>query len=353
MAVAAEALSEQHLGPVGPAVAVVLVAYDSGGDLLRCVAAIDRDEEGIDEIVIVNNGLEGPELEIAGSSPRIRVVTPPENIGFAAGCNFGAAFASSEILVFLNPDTVPAPGALRALVRTLEDESVAIATPRLRLLHEPDLLNGAGNVVHISGLGWCDQFAEPALDVREARDVPAPSGAAFAIRAAEYRELGGLREELFMYYEDQDLGWRVQMQGRRVVMNPRADVYHDYDFYKHQHKHYFLERNRFVFLLLAFSVRTLLVLAPVLVAAELAMCLLAARQGWLKEKLRGWVWSARHVRVLLRLRRETQRSRRIRDRELVRLLTPAIDPGAMAAPPIVRLFNPLLAAYWAVASRLI
>jgi GT2 family glycosyltransferase len=173
------------------------------------------------------------------------------------------------------------------------------------------------------------------------------------MRAGEYRQLGGLREELFMYYEDQDLGWRVQMQGRRVVMNPRADVYHDYDFYRHTEKHYFLERNRLVFLLLAFSARTLLVLAPVLVAAELAMCVLAARQGWLREKLRGWAWSVRNMGLLLRLRRETQRSRTIRDRDLVRLLTPAIDPAALAAPPIVRLFNPLLAAYWVVASRLI
>jgi GT2 family glycosyltransferase len=280
-------------------------------------------------------------------------VTPIRNVGFAAGCNVGADAATGATLVFLNPDTVPAPGAIRTLVRTLDDPSIAIATPRLRLLHEPDLLNSSGNVVHISGLGWSGGFAEPARDVRDLRDVTSPSGAAFAMRASDYHELGGMREELFMYYEDQDLGWRAHMRGRRVVMNPRADVYHDYDFDKHVGKRYYLERNRLAFLVLDFSLRTLLVLLPVLITAELAMCALAAKQGWLWDKVRGWAWFARNARRLVRLRGQTQRGRTIRDRQLVKLLTPVINPGVLRAPGIVRLANPLLSAYWAVASRVI
>lgn len=334
-------------------VSVVVVAYDSGGALLRCLASIDHEEEGVLEVIIVNNGLWGDELKIAAQSRRVRLVTPGHNIGFAAGCNLGAEHARGNTLVFLNPDTIAATGAIRRLAGTLEDESVAIAMARLRLLYEPELLNSSGTVVHISGLGWAGGFAEDADSAGEPTDVAAPSGAAMAIRAAEFRRLGGFRPEFFMYHEDQELGWRVQMIGKRVVMNPHADVYHDYELDRHPHKRYFLERNRLAFLSLSFSLRTLVVLAPVLLATELGMCALAARQGWLRDKLRGSLWCVRNLPRLLQLRRETQALRTVRDRELVRVLTPVLAPAAMTLPAVVRLVNPMLAAYWRLALRLI
>lgn len=336
-----------------PDISVVVVAYDSGGALLRCLASIDHEEEGVLEVIIVNNGLWGDELKIAAQSRRVRLVSPGRNIGFAAGCNLGAAHARGETLVFLNPDTIAATGAIRRLAETLEDDSVAIAMARLRLLYEPELLNSSGTVVHISGLGWAGGFAEDAESAGQPTDVAAPSGAAMAIRASAFRRLGGFRPEFFMYHEDQELGWRVQMIGKRVVMNPNADVYHDYEFDRHPRKRYFLERNRLAFLSLTFSLRTLVVLAPVLLATELGMCALAARQGWLRDKLRGSLWCARNVRRLLRLRRENQALRTVRDRELVRVLTPVLAPAAMTLPAVVRLVNPMLAAYWRFALRLI
>jgi GT2 family glycosyltransferase len=334
-------------------VSVVVVAYDSGGSLLRCLATIDHEAEGVDEIVVVNNGGPGEELEIAARSPRVRIVTPAENLGFGAGCNLGAAHATGDVLVFLNPDTVAAPGAIPSLVRTLEDGSVAIAMARLRLLFEPELLNSRGTALHVSGLPWCHGYREPAEDVHGLVDVASPSGAAMAMRADEFRTLGGFREELFLYHEDVELGWRAQMQGRRVVLDPGADVYHDYDFERNARKRYFMERNRLAFLLLAFSTRTLLVLAPLLAATEVAMCALALRQGWLRQKLAGWVWFIRNLRMLLRGRRENQSVRTLGDRELLPLLTPTIHPGVITVPALLRVVNPLLALYWRIAARLI
>ena len=210
----------------------------------------------------------------------MRLVEPGRNLGFAAGCNLGAEHADGR------DPRLPEPGhdcgSRRAPPRsheTLEDDSIAIAMARLRLLYEPTLLNSAGTVVHISGLGWAGGFAECASTVPVQADVVAPSGAAMAIRADEFRRLGGFRPQFFMYHEDQELGWRVRLSGKRVVIAPEADVYHDYEFDRHARKRYYLERNRIAFLALSFSARTLLVLAPVLLATELGMWLLAAKQG--------------------------------------------------------------------------
>jgi GT2 family glycosyltransferase len=299
------------------------------------------------QVVVVDNGAGGEELEAVAAAGRVTIITPPKNLGFGGGCNLGAKVATGETLVFLNPDTVVAPGSLRRLIEPLHDEEVGIVTARLRLLDDPDLLHAAGTVVHVSGLGWSCGYGTAADGAEDAQtDVSAPCGAAMAVRTKTFEELGGFHDEFFLYQEDIQLGWRVQMSGRRVVCCATADIYHDYDFEKHGKKRYFMERNRIVFLGTCFSARTLLVLAPLLIATELVMLLLSLRQGWFRDKLAGWVWLVRNGRTLFRRRRETQRQRLVRDRDLIGLLTSVVDPGMLRVPAIVRILNPLVAGYW-------
>jgi GT2 family glycosyltransferase len=278
-------------------------------------------------------------------------VSPGENLGFAGGANLGANEAGGDVLVFLNPDTVVSPGAVVQLARTLEDPAIGIAMARLRLLGEPEKLNSAGVEVHVTGIGWAGGYGEPAESVRELRDVPAPSGTAMAVRAETFRELGGFAEELFMYLEDLELGWRARLAGYRVVVDPGADVFHEYDYGRNPRKSYLLERNRLVFCLSAYSARTLVLLGPVLLATELGMIAISLREGWLRDKLAGWGWLVRHAGVVARRRRQTQSLRRVRDRELVGQLTPVFSPAMVSVPASLRLANPVVSRYWSLVRR--
>lgn len=334
--------------PVKPS--VVVVAYEAGPTLVRGLRSLAPEHQGELEVIVVDNG-GGEEVDAAAQLPFVDVVSPGTNLGYAAGCNLGARRASGDVLVFFNPDAVAAPGAIRELAGTLADETIGIAMARLRLLDRPQLLNSSGNVLHLSGLAWVGGYGEAADGVAELREVASPSGAALAIRAELFSDLGGFTEELFAYHEDVQLGWRARLRGLRVVVNPRADVYHDYEYGRHARKNYYLERNRLVFVLSCYSGRLLLVLAPVLLSTELSMVVLAAKEGWLRDKVAGWGWCARNWRWLLRHRRETQSLRRVPDRTLARLLSPLVDPAVVAVPLAVRLANPLLAAYWPLARR--
>jgi GT2 family glycosyltransferase len=291
-------------------------------------------------VIVVDNGGDVEAHE------GVTLISPGENLGFAGGCNFGARQATGDALVFLNPDTVVAPGALEELVRKLEDPTIGIVSARLRLLDQPELLNSAGNEVHVTGISWAGRYGEPAESVAELRDVAFPTGAAMAIRRELFEELGGFTDELFMYTEDLDLGWRVRLRGLRVVVNPAADVYHEYEFGRNPGKEYLLERNRLVFVLSAYSPRLLLLLSPVLVSTEAAMFVLAVKEGWARDKLAGWGWLLRHAGWLRRHRRETQRLRRVRDRELAVFLSPVVAPKMIPVPSPVRAINPLVARYW-------
>ena len=327
-------------------ISVVIVAFEPGDALARCLRSL-RDGEPEAEVVVVDNGgTDGAAVE--GSA---RLVEPGRNLGFAGGCNLGAAEAGGDVLVFLNPDTVVEPGALSALARTLEDRSIGIAMARLRLLHRPGLLNSGGTVVHVSGLAWAGRYGEPAEELQELEDVAAPSGAAMAIRRDLFHELGGFTEELFMYLEDTELGWRAHLHGLRVVVDPSADVYHDYEFGRHPTKLALLERNREILVLTAYSPRLLLALAPVLAATELGMIVVAAKQRWLRGKLGGWWWLAGHTGWLRRHRRETLSLRRVPDRELAEYLTPSVDPGMLEVPRAASIGNGLVTAYWRLVRR--
>lgn len=322
-----------------PSTTVIVVAHRSGGALVRCLDSL----EGQD-VVVVNNG--GPGDEITAAESRVRVVQSP-NDGFGAGCNRGARETTAEVLVFLNPDTVALPGAVAALASRLEDESIGIVQARLRLLDEPERLNSGGNVLHVSGLAWPGGYRDPAESLQDVRDIPYASGAAFAIRADVFRELGGFAEKLFLYQEDLELSWRVRLRGLRVVVEPAADVLHDYVLERgDRRKEYYLERNRLIFVLTALSGRLLVLLAPVLVAVEAGIVLVALREGWLREKARGWGWLVQNRSWLAAHRRETQALRRVPDRELARFLTPELDPRMLELPKGVAVLNRLVSAWW-------
>jgi len=317
---------------------VVVVAFESGDALTRCLDSLS----GQDVIVVDNGG--GPEIDAAAERAR---VVHSANDGFGAGCNRGAHAADADVLVFLNPDTVARPGAVEALARVLEDDSVGVAQARLALLGEPDRLNSAGNVVHVSGLAWPGGYRDALDTVGERREIAYASGAALAIRRGLFEELGGFAEELFLYQEDLELCWRVRQRGLRVVVDPDATVLHDYVLERaDRRKEYYLERNRLIFVLTAYSTRLLALLAPVLLAVELGLALVALRQGWLREKVRGWAWLARNRTWLGRRRRLLQAARLVPDRELSRFLTPVLDPRMLELPPGVGLLNGAVSAWW-------
>ena len=218
---------------------------------------------------------------------------------------------------------------------------------RLRLLQDPEHLNSSGNVVHVSGFAWPGGYGDPADVVAEPREIAYASGAAFAIRRDVFRELGGFTEELFLYQEDLELCWRAHLRGLRVLVVPDADVLHDYVLERPgREKEYYLERNRLIVVFSAYSARLLCLLAPVLLAVEVGIALVAWRQGWLREKARGWAWLVRNRAWLATHRRETQALRRVDDRELARFLTPVLDPRMLELPAGVAALNGLVSAWW-------
>ena len=141
--------------------------------------------------------------------------------------------------------------------------------------------------------------------------------------------------------------------GYRVVIEPGADVLHEYEYGRNPAKNYLLERNRLVFVLSAYSARLLVLLGPLLVATELGMTAIALKEGWLRDKVAGWAWLVRNAGVVGSPAGERRkRLRTVRDRDLVALPDGDVfDPAMVPVPGLLRAANPVVARYWRLVRR--
>jgi GT2 family glycosyltransferase len=325
---------------------VVILAYGEQPYLHRAVDAVLA-SRGVDvSVMVVDNGCTSPSLEDLRTRPRLRLLEPGQNTGFTGGCNLGAAASDTPFVAFVNSDAIVEPHALAELVRVASRREVGLASASLRLADSPDLLNSAGNPVHVLGLSWAGHLGEPAAHHPTERSVPSATGAAFALRREVWDELGGFTERLFAYCEDADLSLRAWQLGYEVMYVPSAVVFHYYEFGRNPLKLYLLERNRLLIVLSLYERRTLALLAPALMGFELAMCVAAAVGGWLPAKLRGYRWLVRERRWLWAHRRAVQAARKRSDRELAHLLTARFDQQVLPLPVGGALLDRLMAGYW-------
>jgi GT2 family glycosyltransferase len=344
-------------------VVVVVLTFDAERHVDACLGSLARLEApGLDaSVLVVDNGSgDGTVAAIRGRFPDVELLETGGNLGFAGGNNVGieAALARGADWVYLlNPDTDVDPAFLAEAVAVGQADPGAAAVQSLLLLHpERDLVNTAGNQIHFLGFGHCGGYRAPRAAVGdEAREIPFASGAAVLLRAAALRQVGLLDPVLFLYQEDQDLGLRLRLAGWRARLAPRSLVWHHYAFSRNAGKYFWLERNRYLVLLKNLRLRSLLVLAPLLVLAEAAMLALALAGGWLGAKLRADA-ALLSPRLWAHLRAERARVatlRRIPDAELARWFTPALDFEGLEGGWLPRLLRLPMAAAWRVVRPLL
>lgn len=304
-----------------PRCTIIIVGYNSAHHLARCLdQLVDRVPAACEIIVVDNASHDETVALLARWADRVRCLPLAENRGFAGGNNAGAALATGEFLVFLNPDTVPQPGWLDALLRPLEqDASIGMTTAQLVLSEQPHLINACGNDITWTGLTVCRGLHQPASAWAQPADVAAVSGAAFAIRRTLFEQVGGFDDAYFIYYEDTDLSLRVQLAGYRIVYVPEAVVGHQYRFKFSPQKAYYQERNRWLTMFKTLRLRTLLLLLPGLLLGEVMAWVYAALHGpaHVRAKMQSWQWLWRHRAAVRAKRREIAAWRRISDRQLV------------------------------------
>jgi N-acetylglucosaminyl-diphospho-decaprenol L-rhamnosyltransferase len=331
--------------------AVVVVSHQSAGHLGALVGALAPQLADGDELLIVDNASTDGSAAVARSlGGRLTVIETGENLGFAGGCHAGADASDAPLLLFLNPDCQPHPDCL-GLLRRAASEHPDWGAWQATVLLDDGRINTSGGVVHYLGIGWAGDCELPLSALaQEDHEIAFPSGAAMVVRRECWEALGGLDRDYFMYGEDLDLGLRLWLQNRPVGLVPGARVTHSYEFDKGTSKWFWLERNRWHTVLSVYPPALLALLAPALLAAELGLLAVAARQGWLAAKLRAQAAVIVGLGGILRRRRLVQRARQVSAQEFATHLTSSLDSPYLAAAdsPWIRVPQAL---YWRLVRR--
>ncbi len=309
-----------------------------------------------DEVIIVDNdSSDDLESVITTHLPAATILSMGSNAGYTSGINHGAAVATGDLLVVLNPDAMPEPGFGTAIRRPAADGSPWAAWMALVVCHEKGrrVVNTRGNPVHFTGFSWAGGHGSDVPDDGDHSLPAAASGACLAIRREAWDRIGGFPPEFFLYQEDTDLSFRIRSQGELIGLVEDAVVDHEYDFGRSGQKWLWLERNRWAMIIRNYPAALLAVLAPALVATEIALIPVAARGGWLGQKMAAWSQVIRWLPRLLGERRKIQSVRALSARHFADMLTADLDsryfPEQVRSGP-VRL---VLRAYWHLAKALL
>lgn len=226
-----------------PCVSVVVVTYNSAADVTDCLSALPGAAATTSyEVVVVDNAsMDDSAATVRRTLPTAVLVEQTDNTGFAAACNVGVKASTGEYVLLLNPDAVPQPGSIDALVdfarrhpdhtplggRCVDEaggldprscwgaptlwSTLCFATGVARWRKDSPLLNP-------EGLGGWQRDS--------VREVGVVTGFLLLVQREVWDELHGLDRTFFVYGEDVDFSVRARRAGRRPSITPDALVVH-------------------------------------------------------------------------------------------------------------------------------
>lgn len=314
------------------------------------------------EIVVVDNASadDAPTL-VRRDFPSVRLVETGSNLGYAGGNNVALREAlkqGADYVAVITQDVFVEPDWLIKAVAVAESQpKIGAVQPLIVLDQARDTVNSIGNRTHFLGYGYADGYRRKRMHFAGMGVQPVcyASGACLLLSCRALADVGLFDEEMWMYNEDQDLGWRMWLGGYKQVLAPQSVVYHRYEFSRSITKMYYMDRNRLLVALQNYHWATLLLIAPVLLANELASFVFALAGGWRREKIAVWRYflTWKHWVLLWQKRRMRQQQRVATEKEIIRSFTGRILFQDLRNPIVIYVGNPLLAAYWAVVRAIV
>jgi len=338
-------------------VGIILVNYKDYAEkfLAECLNSIrNLDVQTRPDLFIVDNASTKETFNyLKKTAPEARLIANIHNDGFAKGNNDALRLMMIEnydYALLLNMDASLSTLALNELLVLAENNLQAGAIQaRLMLAEKKEEINSLGNDTHFLGFGYCRSYREKfSDDGRLSSPIAYPSGACVLLRIKALAEVGLFDERLWMYNEDQDLGWRLWLQNWECLVAYKAVAYHHYEFSRSISKYYWLERNRLIVAWKNYSILSLILFFPALLIMELALIIFSLRSGWFKEKMKSllYFFNPFNWPYLIKARHLVQKNRKRPDYFILSLFSGTISYQEIDNVLLKYIANPIFNLYF-------
>lgn len=213
-------------------VAVIIVNWNGGLYVLRCLESVKLVRPMVDHVVVVDNGShDGSADACARYYPEAIILRNPENLGFAAACNQGMKHALDlgvDFVFLLNNDAELRPETISHLVEAAERRPECGLFAGKILTDDGRRIWCAGvDVGFFPNLQRLRGFNQPDRGQFESeQEVSALTGCGLLIRRTLLEEVGFFDTDFFVYLEDIDLAWRARKKGMKSLYVPQAVMQH-------------------------------------------------------------------------------------------------------------------------------
>ena len=300
-------------------VTVIIPNWNGRELLLSCLTSLRQQTYADFTVCIVDNGsTDGSVEEIKATFPEVKVISLPQNVGFAKAINIGLKGTKGKYVALLNNDTKTDPHWLESLLVGIESlPGVAACASKMINFYDPLLIDGCGDVINIVGQGRArGQGKRDVGQYSKREEIFSVCAGAALYKREVFEDVGFFDEDFFAYFEDLDWSFRAQLEGFTFLYVPDAVVYHVHGATANRNKrfrHYLEFRNM-----------------TQMVIKDMPLCLLFKRwrflkiplvhartihyfckMGMMKEALLVERYVFTHLFQLLKKRAEIQKKRRV------------------------------------------
>jgi N-acetylglucosaminyl-diphospho-decaprenol L-rhamnosyltransferase len=222
---------------------IQIVSHNTREMTLACLRSILHGAHSRDvEVIVVDNASDdGSPEAIEREFPEVRLISSPENLGFAGANNIAANQGSGIFLLLLNPDTLVYDQAIERLLKFADQQPQAgiwggrttfadgSLNPR-SCWRFASLWSMFCQAVGLSAVfptsRWFNSEAYGGWMRDSVREVDFVTGCFLLIKRELWQQLGGFDERFFMYAEEADLCYRARRLGARPLFTPEAAIVH-------------------------------------------------------------------------------------------------------------------------------
>lgn len=219
-----------------PLVEIIVLNTNGKAHIFDCLDSLEKTNyKNLKVSVVDQKSTDGSPEKIETEYKWVNLIRNKENNGFVGGNNQILKKSKAKYCIMLNDDTTQDPNWISELVKIAEkDEKIAALQPKVRSLRDKKMFEYAG-----AGGGHIDRYGYSLCRGRVYFDVEKDNGqyddlakifwccgVAMMLRMSVLNKIGYLDEDYFIYFEEVDLAWRMNLSGYKQVYVPSSVIYH-------------------------------------------------------------------------------------------------------------------------------